>query len=286
MIPRPTSHSKALGPGVAGPELAVPTSAVLDAPPKPTAQQPLSGADPFAVDPKTAAAADPRQRTQYPYVTGTSVLGVKYKDGILIACDMLGAYGSTKRYKSVDRIHKVNDRCIVAAGGEISDFQHIIKLLDELTTDDFLEDDGIKMGPKEVYNYLCRVMYNRRNKFDPLWNSLVVGGVEADGSSFMGSVGMIGTHYTDSHVTTGFASMLARPLFRERHSDDMSEEDAVTLLHDALRVCYYRDKQSMNKYVLSKVTAGGVQSSEPFALAVNWEHKMFAQPTKWAIGAW
>ncbi len=27
---------------------------------------------------------------RYPYVTGTSVLGMTYKDGVLIACDMLG----------------------------------------------------------------------------------------------------------------------------------------------------------------------------------------------------
>jgi hypothetical protein len=77
-----------------------------------------------------------------------------------------------------------------------------------------------------VYHYLCRVLYNRRNKFDPLWNSLVVAGIEppsaaaaaADASSsshsFLGMVGMIGTHYSDSHVTTGFANHLARPLFR------------------------------------------------------------------------
>jgi 20S proteasome subunit beta 7 len=56
----------------------------------------------------------------------------------------------------------------------------------------------------------------------------------------MGMVGMIGTHYSDSHVTTGFANHLARPLFRERQADDMSEEAAVELMHEALRVCYYR----------------------------------------------
>jgi 20S proteasome alpha/beta subunit len=27
---------------------------------------------------------------RYPYVTGASVLAIKYKDGVLIACDMLG----------------------------------------------------------------------------------------------------------------------------------------------------------------------------------------------------
>lgn len=36
-------------------------------------------------------------------------------------------------------------------------------------TEDYRADDGINLGPQEVYAYLCRVLYNRRNKFDPLW---------------------------------------------------------------------------------------------------------------------
>lgn len=37
---------------------------------------------------------------------------------------------------------------------------------------------------------------------DPLWNSLVVGGLH-EGRPFLGTVGMIGTNYTDAHVATG-----------------------------------------------------------------------------------
>ena len=44
-------------------------------------------------------------------------------------------------------------------------------------------------------------------RFDPLWNSLVVCGLqpEADSSQkpFIGFVGMIGTHYEDVNVATG-----------------------------------------------------------------------------------
>jgi hypothetical protein len=37
--------------------------------------------------------------------------------------------------------------------------------------------DGHSVGPANVFEYLSTVMYNRRNKFDPLWNSVVVAGV-------------------------------------------------------------------------------------------------------------
>ena len=75
-----------------------------------------------------------------------------------------GSYGSTKRYKSFERLVRVNDVTVLGAGGELSDFQYIQTLLDELATEDYCADDGIQLTPREVYAYLSRVLYNRRNK--------------------------------------------------------------------------------------------------------------------------
>lgn len=54
-------------------------------------------------------------------------------------------------------------------------------------TTDYMWDDGNNLGPVEIHNYLNRVMYQRRNKFDPLWNSLVLGGVK-NGKKYLGVV--------------------------------------------------------------------------------------------------
>lgn len=75
-----------------------------------------------------------------------------------------GSYGSTKRYKSFERLRKVNHLTVIGASGELSDFQYILNLLDELATDDFCIDDGKHLSPKEVWAYLVRVLYNRRDK--------------------------------------------------------------------------------------------------------------------------
>lgn len=37
---------------------------------------------------------------------------------------------------------------------------------------------------------------------DPLWNSLVVGGVQDD-KPFLGTITMLGVHYSDDHIATG-----------------------------------------------------------------------------------
>ncbi|KFM26878.1 Proteasome subunit beta type-4 [Auxenochlorella protothecoides] len=238
------------------------------------------------VDPSAlAAGGGTRKHTQYPYVTGTSVLGITYKDGILLASDTLGAYGSTKRYKSFQRLTKVNNCTVLGAGGELSDYQYIVRLLEELADDDFCMDDGHHMKPAEVFSYLTRVIYNRRNKMDPLWNSLVVGGWYA-GKPFLGSIGMIGTHFTDNTVATGFGNHLARPILREKHRPDMSEEEARALLRECLTVCYYRDKNSINRFQIARVSAEGVDLGEPFALPTNWDHALFRDPAAHAVGTW
>lgn len=43
-----------------------------------------------------------------------------------------GSYGSTLRYKSVERMKPIGKHSLLGASGEISDFQEILRYLDEL----------------------------------------------------------------------------------------------------------------------------------------------------------
>lgn len=228
---------------------------------------------------------DPIQRTQLPYVTGTSVVALKYKDGILMAADMGGSYGSTIRYKSVERIKPIGKHSLLGASGEISDFQELLRNLDELILYDNMWDDGNSLGPKELHSYLTRVMYNRRNKFDPLWNSLVLGGVK-NGQKYLGMVSMIGVNFEDSHVATGFGNHLARPILRDEWHENLSYEDGVKLLEKCMRVLLYRDRSAVNKLQIAKITEEGTTISQPYALKTFWGFTAFQNPTAGAEGSW
>ncbi|CAK9186580.1 unnamed protein product [Ilex paraguariensis] len=225
------------------------------------------------------------ERTLYPYVTGTSVIGIKYKDGVLLAADMGGSYGSTLRYKSVARLKAVGKHSLIGASGEISDFQEILHYLDELILHDNMWDDGNSLGPKEVHNYLTRMMYNRRNKFNPLWNSLVLGGVK-NGQKYLGTVSMIGVHYEDNHVATGYGNHLSRPILRDEWHENLSFEDGVKLLEKCMRVLLYRDRSAVNKLQIAKITEEEITISQPYALKTFWNFSAFQNPTAGAEGSW
>lgn len=40
------------------------------------------------------------------------------------------------------------------------------------------DKDGNSLKASNVFQYLSNVFYNRRNKMNPLWNAVIVGGVE------------------------------------------------------------------------------------------------------------
>ncbi|RKO93608.1 nucleophile aminohydrolase [Blyttiomyces helicus] len=218
------------------------------------------------------AAAEPIARTQQPMVTGTSVLGIKYKDGIMIAADTLASYGSLARFRDVKRIISVGENTIIGASGDISDLQHIEHMLETVMIKEYCVDDGHTLYPKHIYEYLSRVMYNRRTSMNPLWNSLVVGGVR-NGEKFLGFVDLQGTTYQASTIATGYGAYIGQPILRkavEGREDEITEEEAVKIMDDCMRVLWYRDARSSPKIQRATVTAAGITVTEPYELTTEW----------------
>ena len=214
----------------------------------------------------------PQQRTTRPLVTGSSVLGVRYNGGVMVAADTLCSYGSMAKYKDARRIRTVGDKTLVGASGEYSDFQSIMDTLNGMEQDNANYDDGHVTDAQQTHSYLRAVMYHRRNKMDPLWNDIIVAG-----PSFLGLVDKIGTTYTDNFIATGFGSYLAIPILRKKWRQDMSEGEARALLEDCLKVLFYRDCRALNRVQIAKVTtADGAIVSEPYELETDWSAASFA----------
>ena len=172
------------------------------------------------------------QRTQQPVTTGTSVLGIAFDGGVVIAADLLASYGSMARYRGISRVFKVNDKCVIGCGGDYADYQFLLKAIEQKMIDEDNHNDDLILSPNALYSWLTRVQYNRRSKFDPLWCQWVVGGLNGDGLShtlhnfwihsyfwkkgkpFLGYVDKIGTAYECPAIATGYGSYIAMPLIR------------------------------------------------------------------------
>jgi 20S proteasome subunit beta 7 len=197
-----------------------------------------------------------------------------------MCADTLGSYGSLARFRSLERIRKVDDFTTIGASGEYSDFQYIMELVEQLMDEQYCNDDGFSFSPNSIYKYLVRVMYQRRSKLNPLWNSLVVCGFR-NGKHFLGYTDLYGSNYEDDHVATGFGAHLSKPILRKfmeqkgNDTNNISEEEAREVLERCMRVLYYRDARASDKIQMSIVNNQGVNITKPYQIKSEWTFKGF-----------
>jgi 20S proteasome subunit beta 7 len=231
-------------------------------------------------------AAPSRQHTTRPMVTGTSVLGVVYNGGVLLAADTLLSYGTMAKTQNAQRLRAIEGTSTaIGASGEYSDFTKIIEILNAKALEetrtalvDSLYSEGEAMTAATVWNYLRMLMYTRRNKFNPLWNEILVAGLDNEGKPFLGMVDKIGTTVKDNFLATGFGAYLAIPLLREKWRPDLSEGEARALLEDCMKVLFYRDCRASPQIQLAKCAEGKVLISEPYQIETSWDAQDFVRP--------
>lgn len=215
----------------------------------------------------------PKTHTQSPAVTGTSVLGVKFKDGVVIAADNLASYGSLARFTDVKRIRTFPPNTVIGFGGDVSDMQYLDRLLQSLDiTENYLSSAEHVLNAKNLHTYLSKVMYKRRSDFNPLWNMMLVAGFDEDKKPFLASADLLGTTFSSPTLATGFGAHLAQPLLRRLMPDDeesvqnVTQEQAVEAIKACMKVLFYRDARSMDKYSIAVVSKDGVDLTEDVKL--------------------
>ena len=132
--------------------------------------------------------------TRQPIVTGTSVVAVQFKDGILMAADTLASYGSLARFRDERRLFPLrvhsptsptsSDICLLGASGDMGDMQHMTEILNVWARQESVQDDGCRIWADQVYEYVANLMYAKRSKMDPFWNTLVIAGYDASAQPY------------------------------------------------------------------------------------------------------
>ncbi|QSL65267.1 hypothetical protein MERGE_002576 [Pneumocystis wakefieldiae] len=224
--------------------------------------------------------------TLKPILTGSSVLGLRFKEGVMLAADNLASYGSLARYDDVEKLFFFG-KTVIGVSGEISDLQYIKRLLHSFSIKEKNHEDGHFPCSSHIFEYLSHVLYNRRTNFDPLLNSCIVAGFDPEDVSictprafsgqsefFLGYVDYLGVTYSAPCIATGYGAYLAIPLLREATEDgrytQLSQEDARKVIDDCMRVLYCRDARSLNKFSVATVTKECVQLDTNQSLDTRW----------------
>lgn len=145
--------------------------------------------------------------------------------------------------------------------------QYLDRLLNSLDIEEAYGSSGHTLNAKNLHTYLAKVMYKRRSDFNPLWNHLLVAGLDGEDKPFLASTDLLGTTFSSPSLATGFGAHLAQPLMRKVAPDEetaakLSKEQAIAAVKEAMKVLFYRDARSLDKYSIAVITKAGVELKE------------------------
>lgn len=146
--------------------------------------------------------------------------------------------------------------------------QYLDRLLLSLDIDENYSSSGHDLNARNVHTYLSKVMYKRRSDINPLWNHILVAGLDSDDRPFLSSVDLLGTTFSSPTLATGFGAHLAQPLLRkladnESSVEGVTREQAVTAINECMKVLFYRDARSLDRYSIAVITKeAGVELEE------------------------
>jgi len=194
--------------------------------------------------------------------TGTSLVGIVCRDGVVMAGDRKATAGNMVMNKNKQKVVPINDYLVVSGTGSVSDTELAKKLIRAQLKLKELQD---KKRPtiREAANMIAMMLYRniRQPSMIPFMAGLMVGGVNEDGSTELYSVEPAGSTMKvedfDANFSSGMPYILG--LLERQYRKDMTMGEAIELAIEAIKSSTERDTASGHGIDVFKITKDGVE---------------------------
>lgn len=168
--------------------------------------------------------------------TGTTTLGMKIKDGVILATDQRATMGNLIANSNVQKLFPIADNLGMTIAGGVGDAQLMVRYM---TTEiaKYRMQKGAPMSVQTAATLMGAVI---RNGF---YVAPLVGGYDKTGGHIF-SVDMAGGVIEDNYSSSGSGSIAAYGALETLYKPDMTKDQAIDVAVSALNASRHRDVYS------------------------------------------
>jgi proteasome beta subunit len=206
--------------------------------------------------------------------TGTTIVGIVCKDGVVMASDRQSTAGTIVMNKNSEKTKRINDYLLVSGTGMVSDIQRIEKVLSaELK----LKELRSKSRPsvKQSANLLSNMLYSgiRQPSMIPTQMGSLIGGFNEDGTCELYSVEPAGSVVKvedyDANFGSGMPYVLG--LLERQYKKGLSVEEGVKLAVECIKSSTQRDVGSGFGVDVFAITKSGIKKVVSQEIQANYK---------------
>jgi len=168
--------------------------------------------------------------------TGTTIVGIVYKDGVVLGADTRATGGAEVVDKNCEKIHYLAPNIWCCGAGTAADTEKTTELI--ASNLELLRlSTGTQSRVVTANTLLKRMLFKYQGHVSA---ALVLGGVDVHGPHLY-SIHPHGSTQRLPYTTMGSGSLAAMAIFESRYTEDLEEEAAITLVRDAIRAGIFND---------------------------------------------
>eukprot|EP01099_Mayorella_cantabrigiensis_P003821 TRINITY_DN2868_c0_g1_i3.p1 TRINITY_DN2868_c0_g1~~TRINITY_DN2868_c0_g1_i3.p1 ORF type:complete len:267 (-),score=50.41 TRINITY_DN2868_c0_g1_i3:81-881(-) len=191
--------------------------------------------------------------------TGTTIAGVVFKDGIVLGADTRATNGPIVAEKNCSKIHYIADNIYCCGAGTAADTDQVTGMVSSQIELHRLATGRIPRVSTAV-TLLKRHLFRYQGHISA---ALVLGGFDFKGPHLYtifphGSIDYL------PYVTMGSGSLAAMGIFETGWKPNMTKEEAVKLVADAIKAGIFNDLGSGSNVDINIITKDGVEIHRPY----------------------
>eukprot|EP00668_Euglena_longa_P008106 GGOE01009755.1.p1 GENE.GGOE01009755.1~~GGOE01009755.1.p1 ORF type:complete len:274 (-),score=24.61 GGOE01009755.1:327-1148(-) len=164
-----------------------------------------------------------------PLKTGTTIAGVIFKGGVVLGADTRSTSGSIVAEKNCEKIHYIAPNIYCCGAGTAADTQAVNEMVSSALALQRL-NTGKQSRAANAETLLKRHLFRYQGHVSA---ALVLGGVDVNGP-YLSSIAPHGSTDRSPFQTMGSGSLAAMAVFESGYKDDLTEKEAIDLVHKAI----------------------------------------------------
>lgn len=168
--------------------------------------------------------------------TGTTTVGIKVKDGVVLAADTQASLDHMVETLNIRKVLPITDRIAITTAGSVGDVQALARML-EAEARYYQFTWNRPMTTRAMANLLSNIL--NENKFFPYMVQIIIGGYVDEPT--LANLDPLGGLVFDNYTATGSGSPFAIAVLEDGFREDMSVEEAKELAIRAVKTAGKRD---------------------------------------------
>ncbi|MFA6869690.1 MAG: proteasome subunit beta [Methanomethylophilus sp.] len=201
--------------------------------------------------------------------TGTVTVGIKIKDGVLLAADQRATMGNYIAGSHVQKVYQLADNLGMTISGSVGDAQLMIRYMQsELAI--YKMEKGALITVQTAATYLGRAIRG-------FYMAPIIAGYDKTGGHVF-SVDMAGGVLEDDYISSGSGEILAYGVLEAQYKPGMSKKDGIDVLIAALNSARRRDVYNGDGMIMAYIGPKGFEWIPREDLKARYAELGFAYP--------